>query len=441
LALGQLVTVAGGIAATRILTGFLAPAAYGDLALALTLAGLLTTAGSGPVGNAVGRFFAVARENALLRSFFHAMRRLYGEYHLSACCVALAALLVYRAFVRDAAWLALGLAAVFLSMFQGACGLLDAAQNAARQRIVVAWHQAAGQWVRLLGAVLFIRWFGATANHALWGFVFASAIVLGSQFLFFRVRLAPLAAGELAPEETEVRLVARQMRAYANPFVAWAAIAWLQQASDRWLLAAFSSRVQVGLYQTLNQVGYSPLVQFSGLLSQVAAPILFAQAGDGSHYERVSRARQHVHQLSALLLAGTFTLAGVLWVLGSTIFALVVAPEYRSVARYLPLAALAGGFFATGQMLTTDALLRFRSSALIAPKIGSALLAAILNYVAARTFGLAGVLWASLISTAVYMLWSWRITRTASAQEQLPLPAVGTTAPVTATGRHANHLD
>jgi O-antigen/teichoic acid export membrane protein len=271
--------------------------------------------------------------------------------------------------------------------------------------------------------------------------VFASAIVLGSQFLFFRVRLAPLAAGELAPEATEVRLLARQMRAYANPFVAWAAIAWLQQASDRWLLAAFSSRVQVGLYQTLNQVGYSPLVQLSGLLSQVAAPILFAQAGDGSDCERVSRARHHVHQLSALLLAGTFTLAGVLWVLGSTIFALVVAPEYHSVARYLPFAALAGGFFATGQMLTTDALLRFRSNALIAPKIGSALLAAILNYAGARMFGLPGVVWASLISTAIYMLWFWQIARRAGEDEALSQRVGDTTAPDATTRRHVNHPD
>jgi hypothetical protein len=45
----------------------------------------------------------------------------------------------------------------------GACWVLDAIQNAARHRAVVAWHQAGGQRARLLAAVLFIRWLGATA--------------------------------------------------------------------------------------------------------------------------------------------------------------------------------------------------------------------------------------------------------------------------------------
>jgi O-antigen/teichoic acid export membrane protein len=197
----------------------------------------------------------------------------------------------------------------------------------------------------------------------------------------------------------------REMRSYGNPFLAFGAIAWLQMASDRWFLALFGSRREVGLYQTLNQVGYSPLMQLSSLINLVVAPILFFQAGDGTDGGRVHRARGRVRRLSQLIFVGTLVFAGLLWLFGKPLFALVVAPEYRSAARYLPLAALAGGLFATGQMLTTDSLVQMNSKALVAPKIGCALLAMGLNYAGARTFGLPGVVWAGVVASSAYALW------------------------------------
>jgi O-antigen/teichoic acid export membrane protein len=208
-----------------------------------------------------------------------------------------------------------------------------------------------------------------------------------------------------------VKLITKEMRSYANPFVAFAAIAWLQQTSDRWLLALFGSRRDVGLYQTLLQAGYSPLVQLSGLISLVIAPILFFQAGDGTDGGRMYRARERVRQLSWLIFAGALVSAAALWLFGKPLFALVVAPEYRSAARYLPLTALAGGLFATGQMLTTDAMLQMNSKALMAPKIGVALLAVGLNYAGARVFGLPGLVWAGVLASSSYALWMVLLVR------------------------------
>jgi O-antigen/teichoic acid export membrane protein len=402
---GQVIGVLGAIVATRFLTGLLAPEAYGDLALAVTAAGLLNVIGSGAIGNSVGRFYAVAHERGTLRSFFRVVALLYGQYQLGVCCLAFIGLLIYHEWKPSAAWPSLAIAAIGLSLINGACVLLDAMQNAARQRLVVAWHQAAGQWLRLIGAIACIRWAGPTAASALAGYVVACLLVLGSQFLFFKLRLSSRAASEPDPESKTVREMMKEMRGFANPFVAFGSIAWLQQASDRWLLALFGSRREVGLYQTLNQVGYSPLTQLSGLISLVVAPILFFQAGDGTDDGRVHRARERVRQLSWLMFAGTLVFAGLLLLLGKPLFALVVAPEYRSAARYLPLVALAGGLFATGQMLTTDSLVQLNSRSLIAPKIGSALLAVGLNYFGARAFGLSGVVWAGVLASGAYAMW------------------------------------
>jgi O-antigen/teichoic acid export membrane protein len=406
---GQVVAVLGGIAGVRFITGLLVPAAYGDLALALTIAAFLNLIGSGSIANAVGRFYAVAHERGTLRCFFRAVAILYGQYHVGACCLALIGLLVYSE--TAAAWTGLGLATIALALVSGANGLLDAMQNAARQRLVVAWHQAAGQWLRVVGAVAGIHWAGATARSALTGYVGASVLVLGSQFLFFQRRLRSRASAESSPQKAPVKLITKEMRSYANPFVAFAAIAWLQQTSDRWLLALFGSRRDVGLYQTLLQAGYSPLVQLSGLISLVIAPILFFQAGDGTDGGRMYRARERVRQLSWLIFAGALVSAAALWLFGKPLFALVVAPEYRSAARYLPLTALAGGLFATGQMLTTDAMLQMNSKALMAPKIGVALLAVGLNYAGARVFGLPGLVWAGVLASSSYALWMVLLVR------------------------------
>jgi O-antigen/teichoic acid export membrane protein len=104
------------------------------------------------------------------------------------------------------------------------------------------------------------------------------------------------------------------------------------------------------------------------------------------------------------MLLGTLILAGLLWLFGGPIFKFLVAAEYQGAAKYLPLAALAGGIFATGQMLATDAMLQMNSKALVAPKIGSAMVAIVLNYVGAKRFGVAGVVWAGVIASCVYAL-------------------------------------
>jgi O-antigen/teichoic acid export membrane protein len=399
---GQFATIAGMIVGTRVLTELLLPAAYGDLALALTFSSLLSLVGAGPIGNAVGRFYIVAFENGSLRTFCRAVAVLYSQYHLGASGLALTGLLLYSVARGSREWIGLGTAVVSLSVITGAGSLLDSMQNAARHRSVVALHQASGQWLRVLGSVLCIRQFGPSALSAIWGYTAASVLVFVSQACFFRFRIL---SG--IPEETQPRTgeTASEMRHYANSFVVLASIAWLQQASDRWLLALFDSRKDVGLYQTLNQVGYSPLAQFSGLLSMVVAPILFSQAGDGKNSGRVLSTRQKAYQLSGLMLAVTAVLTTFLSILHKPIFALLVAAEYRSMSSYLPLTALSGGLFATGQMLSNIPLVQMNSKALIVPKIGTALLAVILNIAGAWAFGVRGVIWASVASSSVYALW------------------------------------
>src|SRR5208282_5628895 len=98
------------------------------------------------------------------------------------------------------------------------------------------------------------------------------------------------------------------------------------------------------------QVGYSPIALLTGLAVQLFSPILFSWAGDASDPGRLKRA----YRLNQLLLAGSLALTVVgtivAFLLHNQIFRLVVAPQYRQVAGWLPYMVLAGGLFASGQI-------------------------------------------------------------------------------------------
>ena len=67
---GQLLAFLGGFAGIKILTNVLGPEGYGQLALGLTIAGLLNMFVYGPIGQVVLRFFSVYRERGELSIYF-----------------------------------------------------------------------------------------------------------------------------------------------------------------------------------------------------------------------------------------------------------------------------------------------------------------------------------------------------------------------------------
>ncbi len=59
---GQIATVLGALVLVRVLTEYLEPAQYGQLALGLTVAGLVNQVVMGGVLAGIGRFYSIAAE-------------------------------------------------------------------------------------------------------------------------------------------------------------------------------------------------------------------------------------------------------------------------------------------------------------------------------------------------------------------------------------------
>ena len=412
---GQGVGALGAIVGVRILTQILTPTAYGELALGLTAATLANQVLLGPLGGAALRYFTPARESSDLSAYFSALRRLVafvtGVLVVVVCVVALG--LAYAGYQ----WaIPLLFAALMYALLFNYSSVLDGMQNAARQRVVVAWHDGVAPWLRYGAAALLTSLIRSSSAVAMSGYALASTVVLGSQAWFFRRRILVFnRAAQTNPRSTIAWT--RRMTGYAWPFTIFGVFTWAQTVSDRWALQAFSTTAIVGQYAVLFQLGYYPVAMGSALLMQLVTPVLFDRAGDGSSPDRLRRGRDLNDRLVLVSLLITACAAVGAFVGHEWIFRVVAAPAYRSVSPMLPWLVLSAGLFCAAQVASLGPLTADRTERLLIPKVLSSMLGIGLNVLGARYFGIPGVVSAGLVCSVVYFLWSVYLLRTTRLDE------------------------
>jgi len=358
----------------------------------------------GPVANGCLRFFAAAIEARTVATYLRAV----GVIFLAASAVLLLAMGGVTGCMLATgrkAWLALALSATALSWIGSGNSLLDGLQNAIRQRAIVAWHQALGQWLRLFGAVGLMLLFGARSSVAMWGYTLGAGAVLVSQIFFFRKKILVLRAPDLPQTPGAVAAAVRRIWAYGKSFALWGIFTWAHTSSDRWALTTFRNTRDVGLYQALYQVGYSPIYLLSTLLTQLLVPILFARAGDGLDHARLDKVRRLTNALVIPGVALTAVAVTASWLGRHTIFRLLTASSYHSVSGLLPWITLSAGLFSVGQIATLGPMSEVDTRALVAPKIVTALLGLSLNCLGAFYLGLHGVIFAGIAFALLYFVW------------------------------------
>ncbi len=396
---GQIVSVAGTLALVRILTEYLAPTEYGQLALGLTVAGLLNQVIFGGIGNGISRYYAVAAEADDLNGYLRDARKLLFYGTLAAILVG--GLLLIGLHQFDATqWMVLAAAALVFAVFSAYNSAIGGIQNAARQRAIVALHGGMNAWLNLLFAILVIRWLGATSEAVVVGHIASTLLVTLSQLVFLR-RTIP---SQVTPSVRHHHWLQR-MWSYSWPFSTFGVFTWMQLVSDRWALESFASTADVGHYAVLFQLGYAPITMVTGMATAFLAPILFQRSGDATNPVRNAGVDRLSWKLTylALILTGLATLLAVMaheW-----LFSLLVASKYRSLSFLLPWVVLAGGLFAAGQTLSLKLMSEMKTRAIATVKIVTALLGVSLNILGAMLIGLNGVVAALVAFSASYLLW------------------------------------
>ena len=402
---GQIVSVLGALALVRVLTGYLDPAQYGQLALGLTVAGLVNQVVIGGVSNSIGRFYSIAAEKSDLPSYLHASRRLMGYATAAVAGIALM-LMTGLLWLGYSQWMWLAAAALVFSILGGYNAALSGIQNAARQRPVVAFHGGLDAWMKILLAVGVISWLGNSSTAVVLGYVLSSFLVTGSQLIFLR-RLIPRQGKKPEASASWVR----QMWAYSWPFSTWGVFTWAQQISDRWALQGFASTHDVGLYAVVFQLGYAPIGLVTGMAMTFLGPILYQRSGRATDLGRNSSVHRIAWRITFVGLLVTALAFVVTFSLHEWIFQLLVAPKYHAASSLLPWIILAGGIFAAGQMLSLKLMSEMKPAEMTAAKIVTAVLGVCMNIFGATQFGLQGVVAALVAFSSIYFFWMAWLTQ------------------------------
>lgn len=400
--LGQLMQVLGSLIGVRLLTGLLDPAAYGELALGMTIAMLVNQTMLGPLGNGVIRFYAPAQERSDLRGYLLAVRRLVS--FATGIVVVIAILAVSGLLIAGRAkWIAITVAALIFSVLNGYNAILSGIQNAARQRSIVALHQGVDSWARFLVAAGSIALLGATSAIAMGGYLAAAALVLVSQSAFFR-RVIARNAGNIGSGPNWQG----QIWSFSWPISIFGIFTWMQLASDRWALGLLATTHDVGMYTALFQLGYYPISIATGVAVQFLTPIVYQRAGDASDSRRNSEVNVFCRRLAGLAAGITVVVFLLTLMVHAQIFRFFVAEKYGAVSYLLPWMILAGGIFAAGQIIALNLLSQMRSRTMMFAKIATALLGIALNFVGAYWYGTAGIVIAA-VSFAVVFFFSMAV--------------------------------
>lgn len=401
---GQAIAVLGALVGVRVLTELLDPTAYGELALGLTIATLVNQTILGPLNQGTTRFYSPAVERGDVHGYFSAVWWLVAFATGAVVLMILFAIIVLQ-LSKHAQWIAIAVTALIFAILSGYNSIFSGIQNAARQRSVVALHQGINSWIKFLVAAGLMVILGASSTNAMIGYALATVIVLASQVYFFR-KLLPGPGDEITTKK-EWR---QKIWNFSWPISTFGLFTWMNVISDRWALELFSSTYEVGQYAALYQIGYYPVSLASGLVMQFLSPILYQRAGPATDLQRVVEVYGMSWRLTFMSLVITGVVFLIVLVFHDRLFRIFVAKEYLSVSYLLPWMILAGGIFVSGQTLALGLMSQMKTKVQIFPKISTAVIGVMLNFILAYQFGIDGVVAAAVCFSLLFLFWYIALT-------------------------------
>lgn len=411
--IGQIASFLGSIFLVRVLTEKLDPSEYGELALALTISVLVYQIVNGGINNSIGRFYSISIEKKDFEGFLGASFQML--FWATLFVIGLTVLLIFSLKLLELEkWIWLSIVVLIFSVLSSYNNALNALQNAARQRIVVALHGGMNSWLKIGLAIIVMYYLGSNSISVVIGYSISALFVVLSQIIFLKrliVKQTSLIKDKISKSKENWL---KEMWKFSWPFSTWGLFTWAQLASDRWAIEWFSSTAEVGQFVVLYQIGYASISMLTKMSMTLIGPILYERSGDAKDSKRNSYVnniswRITYASLVVSILAFIFT-----YYLHGWLFRILVAESFREISYFLPWVVLAGGLFATAQMLSLKVLSELRSNSLISIKIITALIAVFTNIIGAWLFGLIGVVGSLVFFSLTYLVWMMILAKNVS---------------------------
>lgn len=400
---GQLMAAVGAIAGVRILTSLLNPDEYGRLALATSLMVLIQYVFGETLTFIAIRFYASSAQRNMIPELVATLNGFFTRITIGL--LGAFALLTAGLWICGySAWIPFLPPMFIFALFRVYGYMIEGIQSGARQRGVVAIHQAVLEWTRYLFAAILILLTVKKCETALWGFAVAMVLIAVSQWYWFRKLLMEVEGNERSPRPSVPLFKA--MLEYGRPLLVIGFFTWMLTFSDRWALRINGSTRDVGLYFVLYQLGIGPIVLGCKVLVQLISPILYEKAGTNRSSADMKTV-YHVNFLTAIgLVAVTACVSGLLFFIHGFLFNYLVAEEFRSVSWLWPWTVLGGGLFAAGQVFVISVMSGMDTRKLIPMKVASAGVSAICFFSGAMFFGLKGVVFGWVLFSLLHLIWA-----------------------------------
>jgi O-antigen/teichoic acid export membrane protein len=403
---GQIAAVVGALVLVRVLTEYLDPAQYGQLALGLTIAGLVNQVAMGGVTSGIGRFYSISLEKGDLWGYLRASNRLMGFATLGTTAIALV-LMVGLFLIRQMQWLGLVAAVLVFSILSGYNSALSGIQNAARQRAIVSLHSGMDAWLKIGLAVGVVLWVGLSSTAVVIGYALSALLVTVSQLFFLR-RLIHRHGGNTHNSSTEDWV--RQMWLFSWPMMAGGVFSWGYYASQRWALELFVSTADVGKFYALTQVAYSPITIAGGLFMSMLVPILYARAGDPGSHQSIANVKSIVLKIASLGVVATFFGAGITLFWHEAIFKLLVPQQYLGMSIYMPLVLISAGLLQSSIAVGSILASANRTNKVLPLAIYGQSIIIISNIVLTCLYGITGLCFSMVFGAGLHLIWMYRIS-------------------------------
>lgn len=407
-AVGQILTFLGGIIGVKLLTNFMSPESYGELALGLSVAGMVNMFLYGPLGQIVLRFHSISREQGKLDVYFRVLVRLLSQTTTLVLAIGIPSIALIG-ILFGMVWATLLGVGLGYGIISGLQTSLVSLFTAIRNRRIVSLAQSADVWLRMGFATCFAFWVATMGVWALVGYFLGSLIVL----LWLTRAAGPhITRGNNA---VQVKVVDASLRVdfmgYGLPFVAYAAFAAVSQYADRWMLQGFRDEAAVGVYAAMYQIASAPVAFLMAIATQLIVPMVFERAGNLNDHSRMRDSRQLLGRSVIGMGAVSIVITLAAYFFGDTLMALMTHSTYVSQAGSFWIIVLALAMFNLAQFMAVYGLSLNRPKEYFWPKFGQALTLVLTGIPLAGLNGVTGMAQALLVSSTFYFLCIWLVNQ------------------------------
>ena len=401
--IGQIITIIGALFGVRILTSFLSPDQYGELALGMTVGTCIYTIFLGPISNGISRYYSLANRKNDTLNYLKAIKKIIFLICLLIFILFIISLLIYVS-TGYSKWLWFLIASLIFGLFSSFSDIFNGIQNSTRNRSVVAFYKSLSTWLRFILAAIFMSFFGISSTSAMFGQASSMVLIFILQLYFFKYQLKK--KEYLKPLNKKSQLAWQSLiSSFSWPYTSWAVLSWLSKSADKWGLELFSGNEAVGFFAILYQLGFYPMSLIIALITSYLTPIYYDQAGDGKNKLKLRNLYSFGFRTFYIIFLILLIPVIISFNYHEIIFKLFVDLQYHSVSYLLGPMMLSALINQSTNLISLLIAANNNIKSLIIPNNVSHFLGIIAYFLGAYYGGLNGIIIASLINSSLFLIW------------------------------------